>query len=67
MVLSLRHTYKKANIILLHSVKFFYERSYVLALNLVFENLGFPDNFSNIECSIHSSSARKKISPNTTE
>ena len=39
----------------------------LLALNSVFEKLGFPDNFFNIECSMHSSSARKKISPNTTE
>ena len=61
------HSYKKANIILLYSTKFSYERSYGLALNSVFEKLALADNFSQIEGSMHSSSARNKIISITTE
>ena len=38
----------------------------MLALYKVFEKLVFQDNFPNIQCSMHRSSARKKISSNTT-
>ena len=59
------HTYKKANIIVVF-VEIFLRARYVLALNTVFDKLGFQDNFSIIECSMHSSSAPKKISSNKT-
>ena len=38
----------------------------MFALNTLLEKLGLKDIFSELECSMHSSSARKKISSNTT-